>query len=218
MKNNLSGQVKGYFQYKSAAFDSLYSENKNFFARFIDNNFRKDIRKRFIFAMREVGDVSGKTVLDVGCGPGKYCVALAKKGALCVTGLDFSENMIKLSQDLARSRAVADVCKFIGQDFEKFECKEKFDLVIAMGIFDYVASPRQFLFKLKDISNEKIIASFPRLTFFRSTQRKIRYLFKGCPVFFYSKSKLENLIRSCGLSKFSLTKLQGDWFVVMEVI
>jgi ubiquinone/menaquinone biosynthesis C-methylase UbiE len=45
-------------------------------------------------AIRELIDVRGKNVLDIGCGGGIYSRALAEMGAAQVTGVDFSEEML----------------------------------------------------------------------------------------------------------------------------
>ncbi|MGN6712470.1 class I SAM-dependent methyltransferase [Anaerocolumna jejuensis] len=53
-------------------------------------------RMNFImpFTLKQLGNVSGKTILDLGCGEGGYSRALAKKYAV-VTAVDCSENAIK---------------------------------------------------------------------------------------------------------------------------
>jgi SAM-dependent methyltransferase len=45
-----------------------------------------------------VGDVSGKRVLDVGCGPGLYAAELVSRGA-SLMGLDGSPRMVELARD-----------------------------------------------------------------------------------------------------------------------
>jgi SAM-dependent methyltransferase len=45
-----------------------------------------------------LGDVAGRSVLDVACGPGLYAEELVARGAR-VTGLDNSPRMVELSQD-----------------------------------------------------------------------------------------------------------------------
>ncbi len=41
-----------------------------------------------------IGDVRGQRVLDLGCGTGRYCVLLARRGAELV-GVDPSEEMLE---------------------------------------------------------------------------------------------------------------------------
>jgi malonyl-CoA O-methyltransferase len=53
-----------------------------------------------------IGDVKNKRVLDVGCGTGRYCELLAKKGA-SVTGIDPSSRMLECAR-----RKITHGCKF----------------------------------------------------------------------------------------------------------
>lgn len=46
------------------------------------------------FTFKQLGDVSGNVVLDLGCGEGGYSRELARKGAI-VTAVDCSDNVIK---------------------------------------------------------------------------------------------------------------------------
>ena len=49
--------------------------------------------------LEALGDVSGKRVLDAGCGEGRFARMLAERGAQ-VTALDFSTRMIELATDI----------------------------------------------------------------------------------------------------------------------
>ena len=51
--------------------------------------------------LAELGNVKGKKVLDVGCGPGIYAAALLKRGAI-VYGIDQAEGMIKIAKEYAK--------------------------------------------------------------------------------------------------------------------
>ena len=51
------------------------------------------------WVLRALGDVSGKTVIDIGCGEGRFCRLLASLGAL-VTGIDITEALIERARDL----------------------------------------------------------------------------------------------------------------------
>jgi len=58
-----------------------------------------DFRMDFImpFTLKQLGDVSGKMILDIGCGEGGYSRELAKKGAI-VTAVDCTEVAINYSK------------------------------------------------------------------------------------------------------------------------
>ncbi len=46
------------------------------------------------------GDVEGLSVLDCGCGEGRFCRILVERGARYVLGLDSCELMIEAAQEL----------------------------------------------------------------------------------------------------------------------
>ncbi len=58
-----------------------------------------DTRKRFPFFDKI--DFSGKSVLDVGCNSGAYCLMSKRRGAGRVIGVDINENRLKQARKLA---------------------------------------------------------------------------------------------------------------------
>lgn len=72
-----------------------------------------------------IGDVSGKKVLDAGCGTGRMIKKLLEKGAI-VTGADISPEMLKIA------KKKFDKAEFVEADIEKLPFKdESFDVVVA---------------------------------------------------------------------------------------
>ena len=53
------------------------------------------------FTFKQLGDVSGKKILDIGCGEGGYSREFAKKNAI-VTGIDCAESAIKYCENKAK--------------------------------------------------------------------------------------------------------------------
>jgi SAM-dependent methyltransferase len=49
--------------------------------------------------MTELGDLRGRTVLDVGCGTGRLALALARRHGAIVTGVDPSREMLAVAHD-----------------------------------------------------------------------------------------------------------------------
>lgn len=55
--------------------------------------------------MVELGDLSGRTILDIGCGTGRVALALAQHYAATTTGLDPSPEMLAVAQRKDPNRA-----------------------------------------------------------------------------------------------------------------
>ena len=57
------------------------------------------------FILGQLGDLEGKTMLDIGCGAGENSVYFAIRGARC-TATDYSPGMVEKALDLARANGV----------------------------------------------------------------------------------------------------------------
>lgn len=62
----------------------------------------------YFHAVLRLGDLRGKTVLDVGCGDGWLSVILAKRGAARVDAFDISKVAVRLARERAIVNGVAD--------------------------------------------------------------------------------------------------------------
>lgn len=75
---------------------------------------------------------SNMKVLDIGCGPGEYTMAIAEK-VESVTGVDFSPEMIKRAKTDAEKKGIKNVT-FLERDWMNCDLNEfegKYDIVIA---------------------------------------------------------------------------------------
>lgn len=99
---------------------------------------RFDVRFRSDTAASLVGDVRGLKILDVGCGDGTVSSRFLKSGAF-VTFADISENMLSLAKantaPLYRKNA-----EYLNVGLENIGESEKFDVVLAFGLFAHVES------------------------------------------------------------------------------
>jgi len=77
-----------------------------------------------------LGDIKGKTILDIGCGGGIYAKKMTELGAE-VKGFDLSEEMLVIAK---KSNPKLDLRK---GSFYKIPFKEKFDIAIAPLVIDY---------------------------------------------------------------------------------
>lgn len=102
--------------------------------------------RRFAHALP--ADLSGRTVLDVGCNAGFYAIEMKRRGAARVVGIDAD------ARYLAQARLAAEVC---GVEIELRELSvydvaalgEPFDLVLFMGVLYHLRHPLLALDRLR---------------------------------------------------------------------
>jgi 2-polyprenyl-3-methyl-5-hydroxy-6-metoxy-1,4-benzoquinol methylase len=196
-KTDEAQQIAQYWNDIAHKFDAIYTGKKNPLSRNLDRWLRRDIYQRYEWVMNQAGDASGTTICDVGCGSGRFVASLAKRGAQ-VTGLDFAPEMLKLARQLAEEGGVADRCKFVLSDVLDWKTSETFDMVIAIGFWDYVADPLPRLQVIRGITKKTFLSAWPRAGTMRAAIRKVRLKADGCPVYFFSLPQVEDYLRRAG--------------------
>ncbi len=205
-------EVKTYFTDRAQLFDALYDDETNV-SRAFNKVFRRPMFTRYVFTLGALGDLSGRKILDVGCGSGRYSVELARAGAE-VVGVDFSDEMLSMARRRAEEAGVTENTTFISGDFTKWaaEAGTHFDAAFAMGVLDYVDDAPGFIRMMADVADE-VIASFPTPTPVRMPLRKLRYSMRNCPVYFYWRGEIEDMYRAAGLQNLDVRRLGfgGYW-------
>jgi 2-polyprenyl-3-methyl-5-hydroxy-6-metoxy-1,4-benzoquinol methylase len=202
-------RTKHYFEAHAARFDSLYHEGKPL-QRMFNRLVRKAIYERFAITFDRSEPVAGKTVLDVGCGSGRYSLEYARRGAARVVGVDFSAPMLEIARQLATERGLADRCEFRQADFTATSLGEKFDVVIAIGFFDYQAKPADVLRRMLEHCRGRVIGSFPGRSLLRMPLRRARYWLDNCPVLFYREDEVRQIARDAGLTKIEIVPIRSS--------
>jgi 2-polyprenyl-3-methyl-5-hydroxy-6-metoxy-1,4-benzoquinol methylase len=212
MDNDIEKQ-REFWNREITVFDSIYSHQKSGFAAFLDRVFRKDMYQRYEYTLLNAEPIAGRTFLDIGCGTGRYSLEFARRKCKKVVGIDIAEAMIRECRDTAAKENLGANAEFVKTDLLNFTPQESFDVSIGIGLFDYIKEPLAVMEKMRQCTAEKSIMSFPRLFTWRAPVRKIRLGLKKCDVYFYSKSKVDRLLRSAGFSRFSIEKV-GKLFCV----
>jgi len=207
--------VERYFQQRADAFDALYDESRWWYR--LDRLLRRGLYERVDLTLRELGGLGEFSVLDVGCGSGRNAVLFAGAGARRVVGVDFSARMIELAKALSRDHGVDGKCEFVQADFLAYPTTERFDAVVALGVFDYVAEPREFLQRMMERATGKVIASFPRASLIRAPLRRLRYALRNCPVYFTTEERIAELCRAAGLTHFRIVPYASSGLLLVGV-
>ena len=202
-------RTQRYFDHHAAQFDSLYHEGQPI-SRAFNRAFRKAIYERFAITFDEAEPISGKSVLDIGCGSGRYSVEFAGRGAARVVGLDYAGGMLELARRYASASVSGDRCEFVQGDFKALQLDEQFDVVIAIGVFDYQDAPVEFLRRMAKRCRGRLIATFPGRSLFRMRIRQLRYWLKDCPVRFYAESDVRRIAADAGLEHIRIIPIRSS--------
>ncbi|MGE5616428.1 MAG: bifunctional 2-polyprenyl-6-hydroxyphenol methylase/3-demethylubiquinol 3-O-methyltransferase UbiG [Bacillota bacterium] len=89
---------------------------------------------------RLVGDLAGKSILDVGCGGGILAEAMAAKGAK-VTGIDLAEKPLKVAKLHQMESASTVDYRLVSAEAIAQEKPGAFDLVTCMEMLEHVPDP-----------------------------------------------------------------------------
>ena len=126
------------------------------------------------FAPHLPADLTGKSVLDIGCNAGFYSIEMKRRGAARVLGIDSDDRY------LAQARLASQVLGFDELEFRKLDVYdvgaigERFDLVIFMGVLYHLRHPLLAL----DLIHEHVADD---LLLFQSMQRGSKHVFEVEP-------------------------------------
>jgi SAM-dependent methyltransferase len=102
---------------------------------------RKDIENsRFWARIGGKPDLTGKTVLDVGCGQGGLCIDLAQAGAEKVVGVDIESRVIEFARESTRLHYpdLLSRVDFRLIDLAGFDPSPQFDIIVSKDSFEHI--------------------------------------------------------------------------------
>jgi SAM-dependent methyltransferase len=198
--------TRRYFERRAEAFDRLYTRQSPG-TRLL----RMGPRRSRDFAADVVARHDSPSVLDVGCGPGRVGEAVIEAGASSYVGVDFSPRML----GLARARlAERESVQFIESDFFDLDLRERFDVVLALGLFDYLDEPRRAAFWMQDHCGQTLVATFSRRDRIKTPIRRLHYeVVHRCPIYFYVEAEAESLLRGAGFARIDFVSGPRGFFV-----
>ena len=173
------------------------------------------MERRYRKTLEGCSPIAGRSVLDIGCGPGHYSVALAKHGAGEVLGIDFAEGMLQVARERADKEGVT-TCRFEKRDFLKFNFERKFDYTILMGFMDYASQPAEVVRKTLSLTAVRAFFSFPLDNGILAWQRKLRYKSR-CELYMYSEDQVQQLFAVHDPAHIRMQGLGRDLFVTVEM-
>lgn len=216
--DDVSTEAGRFFESYSHQFDEIYrlQQQKNLMGWF-NRRFRASMVLRYKKTFETLHPMHEHTVLDIGCGSGRFLVRSLELGAKAVTGIDLSKEMLTISRHWLEETPVDGArVKLICGDFLTQELDNVFDFGIVIGVMDYIKDAEIFLDKLARVVRRKAVLSFPVSESALAFQRKLRYRFRGCPLFLYGRKEVEHLAQVSPFQKYTIERIQRDYFVTVE--
>ena len=210
----MSERTSDFFDRYAVGFDAIYGNDNRAFERIINRLFRRAMLVRYQKTLAGCQPAEGRTVIDIGCGPGHYSIALARAGAAQVLGLDFAPGMLTIAREAAQAHGVARRCTFALGDFLKYPISQPFDYAVVMGFMDYVSEPRRVIDRVIEITRGRAFFSFPKAGGPLAWQRQLRYRSR-CDLFLYREDQIRSLFSSAGAA-FTIEPIGRDFFVTLE--
>ncbi|OQW91933.1 MAG: hypothetical protein BWK78_03145 [Thiotrichaceae bacterium IS1] len=96
-----------------------------------------------------LGDVSGKSILELACGAGENARILRKKGATRVVGMDISEKMLDMAKQEETREPLG--IEYQVQDVLTLGKHDEFDLVAAAYLLNYARTREELLIMCRAI-------------------------------------------------------------------
>jgi SAM-dependent methyltransferase len=109
-----------------------------------------------LFGNQVFQEISGKTVIDFGCGEGQQAVEMALKGARKVVGIDIRESILEKARELALRYKVSDRCTFVKNT------NERVDIILSKDAFEHFTDPDAILREMRNLlkNDGYVIAAF----------------------------------------------------------
>jgi ubiquinone/menaquinone biosynthesis C-methylase UbiE len=220
LKNSKSSTYDAvrFFDNFAEVFDTIYDGKRNIFMQWVDRRFRRDMFIRFALSFEALGDLKGKTVLDIGCGSGPYVVEALDRGASRVTAVDAATNMLALVRERVKGSEYANRCSIVQGAFPDIDLEEH-DHVIIMGVMDYISDARRFLAALRPLVTISVVVSFPSKHWLRTPLRSFRYRLRRCPVYFYDEAQIIEVCSTATFGRIDINKIPGagmDYHVCLK--
>lgn len=193
-----------YFHERAGRFSAFYRSES--VARLLGRGPMYDRLEEAVYTAQALG---ATRVLDVGCGSGPLFAPLASKG-IHVTGFDPADNMVAMARhQAARFDGLVEVRQHGWEDLEDVD---RYDLAIALGVFDYVDDAVGLLGRMGKAARHAL-ASFPAPGL-RTELRKMRYGTRGVVVHPYRAADFAGLAERAGMVEAGRFPLGKAGFVV----
>jgi SAM-dependent methyltransferase len=202
-----TGRVREHFRKKAFSFDHLYDEEHA-----LQRVLRPGLFNRRELALSIAREYDRPSVLDVGGGSGRIGELMLEQGASRYVDVDLSDTMLDLARD--RLERFGEKVELVQGDFLETPINGPFDVVMALGYFDYIEDAPRHLRRMRELCKGSAVASFPRWTWTKGPIRKLRYeVINNCPIYDYTGDGLRRMFADAGFTDTQLDAGKSGFLV-----
>jgi 2-polyprenyl-3-methyl-5-hydroxy-6-metoxy-1,4-benzoquinol methylase len=187
--------------------DQIYDGSGRVWGRMWDGLTRSNIPRRFERCFQWHPSLTASAVLDIGCGSGRYVAEAIARGARYVVAVDSSSRMIEMAYGFVERTSSAEAVEFRCEDIMTSQLQGRFDLVIAVGVFDYIEDPSELCRRSAAWCRGSFVASFPHRFSLRWIPRLVYWRRQGIRARFYSRGEIRSLTRGANLQVDRLERI-----------
>ena len=174
-----------------------YDDIGRFYEEYAENAALKRAEAYTVY--KSLGEIKGKTILDVACGFGFYTRKLREFGARKAVGVDVSREMIQIAQSREKAEPVG--AEYLVCDCAALPVLDEFELISAVYLFNYATS--------KSVMKEMFVGMKKNL---KSGGRLVAYTVN--PAFDMHKANFTKY----GITVFSETEIDGGFLANGEFV
>ncbi|HEX2101934.1 MAG TPA: class I SAM-dependent methyltransferase [Candidatus Synoicihabitans sp.] len=169
-----------------------------------DDPFYRHKRQLFLRLFEQL-DFAGKTVLEIGSGPGGNLLQAHDKGAKSVTGVDVSQHMVSLARENLQGRNI-EVIKINGRDLPFAD--RTFDLVFTSTVLQHNVDETALIALVNEIA--RVAAA--KIVLFERIEKRIKgnATTTGRPVAYYQQLLARHGFQ---LNKTEFLPIQASYYV-----
>ncbi len=172
------------------------------------------IKKRFESNGFLISNIKNKSILDAGCGSGRYSCALARLGAKKVVGLDYGVDGLNKARELAASNNIENVEFIQGSVLEMPFENETFDFVFHNGVFHHTESLKKATYEMYRVLKKDSYGWY--------------YIYGSGGIFWYARRKMNEFMKNNIPQEYAIKILEyigmpmnrfifsDNWYVPIE--
>ncbi len=183
------------WQSEAVEFDNLYGKSWEHKIPYFGRVLREGLERREEGALAVAGDLEGKTILDLGCGVGRFALIAASRGAT-VYGYDISPGAIEIARAKAQEAGLSERSHFESADLANVDFPQA-DVWFDLGCFQYIADISPILRRLTHVP--RFFSELPTAGHWQNVPRLLyRRLLKGNPYYTYSENRIQDVYSVLG--------------------